>query len=584
MPAGAAGEAVAGVLGRLATLGRDGLRQALAPALACIREERDPAALSACIDAMLGLCRQLYAIGRSAESFALAHEVHGRARADGGPVLHRRAANVCGLLLSDLGDVVGAIDHFVEALRLANEANDPVEASRIWSNMGGAFTVGGSYELAVPCYQRALALLETESGPVFSRFAALANLAHSYHHLGESADGLVYARLALQELSRPIREQDPYGAILLQRSLVRLLIANGQVAAAQPHVREAASLAEAVDTPRARIASATASAAYDLAIGDHDIALTRLNQALDLARGMPAVLRDTLACLVRAEEESGNPERALVRLRELSESVYRTAIERARSHVELARLAAVPLHERDPRQEQAQARLATLIGPPSEPAGWQTLRRLAVSASLRYEGSGENGARVGAMTKALALSHGCSPVEALEIGLASELHDIGLASVPDAILRKRSALNEVERALFLKHVDAGAEILRDDHHPRMLLAREIAQYHHARWDGTGYPDRVGGRFIPLPARLCAVADAYDELVCGLGRRPGRSLEQALAELDRESGTRFDPELVRQFEAMIRNEAQDRGVDASSPAGLTTFRELVASLEEDRGFL
>ncbi len=73
-------------------------------------------------------------------------------------------------------------------------------------------------------------------------------------------------------------------------------------------------------------------------------------------------------------------------------------------------------------------------------------------------------------------------------------------------------------------------------------------------------------------------------MCGLGRRPGRSLEQALAELDRESGTRFDPELVRQFEAMIRNEAQDRGVDASSPAGLTTFRELVASLEEDRGFL
>lgn len=577
-------QSLAGLEGRLSQIGREELRATLAPLARQLLAQSACDDLPALAEAALALCRRLYENSRSADALPLAQAALDAARRGSDASLRLRAASACGLLLTDLGDVVEAIDHHVEALRVAAAAAGAVEASRCWSNIGLAFAMGGSHELSVQCYLRALAQVEGVSGPLHGRFAACTNLANSYYHLGDAREGLIYARLALEELSRPAWEKDAYHALLLHRSLVRLLVENGAVGEAEPHVRQAVAMAEEIATPRALIAAAIIRSTYEIAVGQRDIALTRLDQALTRARGVAPVLRDTLACVVRAEEQAGNPERALLRLRELSDHVYRVAVDRAREHLELARLLDSPVAGHDAGREQALARLTAQISPPSEPAGWQTLRRLAIAASLRFHGSGDHGARVGAMTKALALAHGVPPLEALEMGLAAELHDIGLASVPEGILRKRAPFNAVEQALYLKHTDAGAEILRDDHHPRMLMAQEIARYHHARWDGAGYPERVGSRFIPLPARLCAVAEAYDAFVCGEGRRAGRSMAEALVELDGGAGTRFDPELVRQFVSMIRSEASERGLDAASPAGSRTFRELVASLEEDRGFL
>ena len=335
---------------------------------------------------------------------------------------------------------------------------------------------------------------------------------------------------------------------------------------------------------RSLIAAATGRASYEVATGQADIALTRLEDALARARSVPAALRDTLACAVRAEEAAGNAERALLRLQELRDHVYRVAIERARDHVELAGLFEAPGRGVDPQQEQARARLVPRLRAPGEPDEWKAYQRLGVAAVLRMDNTGWHGIRVGALTKALALAHGIAPLQALEIGLAAELHDIGLVTVPEAILAKKGELNDAERSLIERHTDAGAEILRNDDHPRILLAREIARYHHARWDGTGYPERVGGRFIPLPARMCAVADAYDSMVCGLDGRPAMSMNDALEELRREAGRQFDPELVDRFGAMIRDETADLGVDPGSVTGLERFQELVVSLHEDRGFI
>jgi putative two-component system response regulator len=127
-------------------------------------------------------------------------------------------------------------------------------------------------------------------------------------------------------------------------------------------------------------------------------------------------------------------------------------------------------------------------------------------------------------------------------------------------------------------------MLQDAHHARLLLAREIARYHHAHWDGMGHPDHVGGPAIPRPARLCAVADTYDALVCGEGSRPPCSMDEALAELARGTGTRFDPEIVPRFDALIREQAEELGLDTRAAAGADAFGELVTSLQEDRGFL
>lgn len=569
---------------RVAHLGRAELRERLGFAISGLLVAEPAADGAQAVDAALSLCRKLYGEARSGEALSLARAALERAkRLDEAPLL-RRAATACGVLAADTADLVGAIEYHVLALRLAMDAGDRVETSRVWNCIGLAMGISGHYELAGRCYRRCLDLVEGIAEPVYSRYAALMNLADSLYQVGSAEEGLPFARLALGEETPAFRDSDLLNALFLQRNLVRLLVATGRSGEAQPHVAECAALAERIRTPRALIAAATTRATCELALGHTDVALTRLEQALERAREVPAALRDTLACVIRAEEAAGNIERALVRLGELSEHIYRFAIRRAREHVELATLAAANGTRLEREQEQARARLASKTSAPAAPEAWDALDRLAVSAVLRRDPTGWHGKRVGALVKALALASGCEPLQALEMGLASELHDIGLMSVPDGILKKRGALNDAERSIVRRHVDAGAEILRDDRHPRVFLAREIARYHHARWDGEGYPEAVAGRRIPLPARVCAVADVYDAMVCGLGALPPRSMDEALGELRSQAGRQFDPELVECFDNMIRTETEDLGMDLALNSGMEGFQSLVNALQEDRGFV
>lgn len=571
------------LLGRLPQLDRRELAAALAPVRARLEERLPEAERASLTEAVLSLCRGLYASARSGDALPLAQSLLAQAGIAGDEVLERRASSACGLLAADAGDVVGAIAYHARALAIAARQEDGVEQSRIWNNVGLAFAIAGNHDLAARCYLRAVALVESATGPVYSRYTSWANLSQNLFQLGDYAEGLRYGTLALRELTPAFLEQDLHGALLLHRNLARLLVAAGRLDRAEEHAKACAELALRTRTPRSAVAAATTRAACELARGQADIALTRLDDALGLARGIPAALRDTLACIVAAEEAAGNVERALARLHELSDHVYRSAIEGARSHVELAGLCEAFASRGEHLREQARARLASHLRPPGEPEGWQALQRLALAAALRLDNTGGHGLRVGALTKALAVASGEPPLQALEIGLAAELHDIGLTSVPEGLLARHSELNDAERSLVDRHTQAGAEILRDDRHPRILMAREIAKYHHARWDGTGVPDRVGGPFIPLPARLCAVADAYDTMVCGIGRQRPLTMNEALQELRRESGGQFEPRLVASFESMIRDEMADRDLDCSAAAGLEPFHELILSLQEDKGY-
>lgn len=536
------------------------------------------------VDAALATCRRLYGNARSRDALPLAQAALAQSTAAGDRSRILRAATACGLLSADMADLVGAIEYHVQALRIGTADENRTEMSRTWGNIGHTLGITGSFHLSVRCYQRSLALVEPQEGPVFSRFSACTNLADNYYQMGRIDEGLRYAERALQEMTAEFRNQDPYGAILLHRNLVRLYLAAGRQADAEPHVGEALRLGQEAGSARAKVAADITRASFELATGRSDVALTRLDQVLARARELPPVLRDTLTCVIRAEEAAGNAARALMRLDELSDHVYGLAIERAREHVELATLREAAAHGGEQRSEQDKARLVAQLQPPSQPDSWKTLQRLAVGAVMRVDETGCHGRRVGALTKALALASGMEPLRALEIGLAAELHDIGFLSIPAGILAKDGPFNAAEYAIVQRHVEAGAEMLRDDSHPMVFLAREIAKYHHAHWDGEGYPARVGGRFIPVAARMCAVADAYDTMVCGIGRREPLTMAGALAELRAQSGRQFDPALVSCFDALIRSESRDLGVDLGAGSGMEDFQELVLSLKEDRGFV
>ncbi|PYE55189.1 HD domain-containing phosphohydrolase [Deinococcus yavapaiensis] len=183
----------------------------------------------------------------------------------------------------------------------------------------------------------------------------------------------------------------------------------------------------------------------------------------------------------------------------------------------------------------------------------ETLRAIGLVLEYRdYETAGHTD-RVVRLADRLgrALDFSPSDLEALRWG--AYLHDAGKIAIPDAILLKPGKLDAHEWDVMKRHSRLGFDLLR--HIP--TLPREtldIVLYHHERWDGTGYPAALSGQAIPLAARAFALVDVYDALT---DKRPYKrpwTHEEALAEIERTTGTHFDPRVAEAFLHLMRQEA------------------------------
>lgn len=137
---------------------------------------------------------------------------------------------------------------------------------------------------------------------------------------------------------------------------------------------------------------------------------------------------------------------------------------------------------------------------------------------------------------------------------ASPLHDIGKVAIPDSILLKAGRLTIQEFEVMKTHTVIGAENMQTvfNSYPGNAfigMGIEIALYHHEKWDGTGYPDGLAGRNIPLSARIMALADYYDALSSDRCYRHGYDHQQVKTMILEGDGTHFDPEVVRAFLAI-----------------------------------
>lgn len=144
------------------------------------------------------------------------------------------------------------------------------------------------------------------------------------------------------------------------------------------------------------------------------------------------------------------------------------------------------------------------------------------------------------------------------------LHDIGKVGIPEAILRKPGPLDEAERSIMNAHAAIGAEIVARTSELEPVAA--MIRAHHERYDGKGYPDGLAGEEIPVGARILSVLEAFDAMISDRPYRAGMSIEDALAEIRRCSGTQFDPRVVRAFLAVVDEEGSGWLHNSAADAG------------------
>lgn len=185
----------------------------------------------------------------------------------------------------------------------------------------------------------------------------------------------------------------------------------------------------------------------------------------------------------------------------------------------------------------------------TQKAYFETIKSLAQALEARDAYTRGHSERVTEYSLLLAKKAGVSRKYMDILQYAGLLHDIGKIGVADAILLKPDKLSADDFVLIRDHTQLGDAILS----PLRFLhdAQDIVKYHHERWDGTGYPEGLSGKKIPLLARIIAIADSFDAMTSDRPYRKAMPIDAAIEEIKAGAGTQFDPELASLFIEAIK---------------------------------
>ena len=161
--------------------------------------------------------------------------------------------------------------------------------------------------------------------------------------------------------------------------------------------------------------------------------------------------------------------------------------------------------------------------------------------------------RVGRYAARLAEVLNLSDEEVEAIREAAILHDIGKMHLPDEVLHKIGLLTEEERNIIKQHLEFGAQILEPMKFFKPITS--LLYHHHERFDGKGYPHGLTGDLVPPGAQIITIADSFDAMTTNRGYNKPKSLQEAIEELRRGSGTQFNPGYVTKFIDLISREGK-----------------------------
>jgi putative two-component system response regulator len=196
---------------------------------------------------------------------------------------------------------------------------------------------------------------------------------------------------------------------------------------------------------------------------------------------------------------------------------------------------------------------ATLAG--AQTTVEQALEGLISMLELHEHDGREHATRVSRLAVALGDELGVTGSPLVDIGRGALLHDIGKIDMPASILYKPAPLDDAEWAVMRTHPQVGYDLLKKL--PSLEGAAEIVLASHEAFDGSGYPRRLRGEGIPIGARILSVADSYDSMTRPHTQRPAMVPAHAVRELERCSGTQFDPRVVEALGQVLIDVVHDK---------------------------
>ena len=522
------------------------------------------------INCLLDASHFFYLIGQPFNAIEPADDATELASQVDNKSLLRKGLTFLGMMHADTGNVSRAIECYAQALDLAQVLRDREAECIVWVNLGVAHLYAAQYRDAIACLEHVIQIAPKNANLSKIRSSAFANIALCCLHLEDYSRGLKAAEICVSEAGEPHTAAELISRVLRENYYIRLLLEVNNIERAGERCEFARKYASRSKSARADIAASIAEGLYEVQAGRVDVGISRLTGTLERARLLRSMLRDTLAALVKAYDIIGQPERALIYLREMMEALRQTQQENALKHIDMhMEQLGSDFRVESPITARLKSQEAALQGKVAEQELFRSqiemLERLAVTAELRDDSTGEHSYRVGKLAALLAQEFGCDEDTCFMIELAARLHDIGKIGVPDAILLKPDKLNDAERQIMRTHTTVGAELLSKSNIPHMQMAEEIARHHHEWWDGSGYPSNLSGTGIPLASRITALADVFDALTHVRPYKVAWPIDAALDEIARLKGRQFEPQLCELFIVLIGRLRKDH-IDLNSYLG------------------
>ncbi len=520
--------------------------------------------------------------GEAARALAASHHL---------PNLERRACNSLAIAYVGFSDFELACQRLEQSIGLAAGLKDPFLVCNALSQTTLLLKEMGLYREAMQVADKCLAF-EIDTDPAkHVQFNAAGNGLFCAHRLGDEAAGLRYMRIGTELIDNPAI--DPTSRLSFEYFRVLYLLAHRDFETAEMLVTAARKQMAGLKNPRVEILLDLSEALCDWESGDSArkaVARTKkLRELYHRSKELHLQHDEVLRVLTQVYGNSISPddaERGIAYAKELVE--YVTSIKRAKFFrqltnrgVEVDSNSSLAAEEIDPlraakrwlglpgaatfepivaidqpviekhdelfavHDDLARMRTAALRNS-MRTVAYDTAENWALAAEFFDDETGQHCFRVGYLSGMLAREIGMDEEFCLRIEHAARLHDIGKIGINELILLKPGPLDPTELMAMRAHAEVGAYLLQGTKDPTLEMAAVIAQYHHEWWNGTGYPKRLTRHHIPLPARICALADVYDALTSRRPYKPAWSHRTAVEQMVAESDVHFDPDFISPF--------------------------------------